>query len=99
MTVGQGYPCIFCLSTEGDTFIIRLDKRGRVFGKCSACGATCFWPSSFCHRGLAVLWKPLAMAVRQNDGQLGRDLIEESRKRTAKELGVVASTPEVVTHG
>jgi hypothetical protein len=57
----EGRPCLFCLNESASR--LGLDKRGRPFLHCCACGARAFLPSfSPCLNGLAIL-TPLARAV------------------------------------
>jgi hypothetical protein len=68
MRLNDASLCLFCLNPSGAR--LGLDKKGRPYVHCIACGARSFLPSfSPCLNGIAVL-APLAHAVLE---EMGRD--------------------------
>jgi hypothetical protein len=61
MLLNDSSMCLFCLNANGAR--LGLDKKGRPYVHCIACGARSFLPSfTPCLNGIAIL-APLALAV------------------------------------
>lgn len=70
----DGRPCLFCMNDS--TSRLALDRRGRPFLHCCACGARAFLPSfTPCLNGVAVL-TPYVRAIAQ---EMARDSQAYSR--------------------
>jgi len=76
MNVGGRYPCLFCLAPEG--YELRLDKKGRPFFMCSACGCRTFTRGAVSLRGPELLWKPLHVALANGEADVARVLVKRA---------------------
>jgi|HubBroStandDraft_1064217.scaffolds.fasta_scaffold323005_2 hypothetical protein len=88
LQLGEGQCCFACLQ---DAARLGLDKRGRPYLHCVACGSRQFFPQfDPCCRGLAIL-PPL---IHAHVAQLGWP---EVTRRTAERLAEMRRLRDVVT--
>lgn len=60
ITVSDANPCPDCL--ESHCLALRVDRKGRVYTRCHACGTICFRYSNLALKGLSTAWKmPLTL--------------------------------------
>jgi RNase P subunit RPR2 len=80
MSIGDEMTCLFCLS-PGATMQVKLDRKGKPFFTCHACGTRAFTPSKHALKGPEVLWGPLTLRLKVADQAVGRALIEKAAER------------------
>lgn len=76
MRIGQTVACIHCLSP--DSYMVKLDCKGRPFGTCSMCGVRSFYRGHPSMKGEETLWGPLSAALRDGDVAAARVMVEQA---------------------
>jgi hypothetical protein len=86
MSIGEKYPCVFCLHDE-PSMILKLDKKGRPYFVCEHCTARVFSRARMAMKGPEILWKPLSLKLREGNAEVGRALINAATERVAHAAG------------
>lgn len=79
MRPGDRYDCLYCL--QPDSYEVRLDKRGRPYMTCIACGARTFLRGAHSLRGPQMLWGPLTLALEDGEEETAKELVTEAVRK------------------
>lgn len=82
MSVGERYPCVFCLHDE-PSMVLKLDVKGRPYFVCEHCTARVFSRAKMSMKGPSLLWGPLVSVLRNNQVDVGQALIQQASERVA----------------
>jgi len=88
MSVSTACFCVHCLGLQ--TSQLRVDKKGRPFLRCTACGATSFLPTGAALRGTIAL-APYIVQAAQRAAGVGYGESLEAMTERAMQVAAAAS--------